>query len=476
MALDPSSLDQGQPSQHISQEVEVVIENYEIIVEHVNKIDPDWKNEKTKRILDAIFHSYIPKIQASISTDNEPREDDPITDDQIHDIEGKIEKLEAKKDGKELPKLDPEPAGHESHESLLVLLLSLAIELDKISVSDPRKDYRQSEVQQSDNQNTRGQKSGDQKPGDQKSEDQKAGGQNWGQLSGFFDYLKQFRFRALETRSNVISLHEGKPKSAYWPGLPFCVMALVPYEDSDRKRFGILVSASADRFQYCLTEQLQNLSLTKRELRLQNIERLCDEDRKNRITSLRKYSKLLTTWKSEQQEESKELEQKQRRVQEEVRAKMNFRKHNDRQKELFQELKMAQKQGDKQKEKVVESLKKEVSAKLAGINEKVNKEQKPLTEQLRKVKKEEPPNTPDPYVPVYLPVVVSTWQPTGEYLPTCLLDCHRFRFIRPLGAEKLETGYNSKNGTAIYPTTSCAEWDGFITWISKINHCKRPSP
>lgn len=84
------------------------------------------------------------------------------------------------------------------------------------------------------------------------------------------------------------------------------------------------------------------------------------------------------------------------------------------------------------------------------------------------VEKEKPVETVDANVPVYLPVIMSTWNPDGTYLATCFLDCLRFRFIRPLGAEKAEPSYKSRSTGPIYPETACAEWDGFVNWIS---HC-----
>lgn len=159
---------------------------------------------------------------------------------------------------------DVEPEVDGDHESPLVLLLSLAIEKGEISVSDPRKDCSP-------------------------LEEQKSGGHDWGVLRGFLDYLRQFEFQTLQTPRN--------PKSSYWPGLPFCIMALVPFEDSHQSKHRISVSATLDRLDYDLTVQLSTCIYVKREKRLQNFEALCNKTGKKQIDSARKYSNEILEWR-----------------------------------------------------------------------------------------------------------------------------------------------------------------------------------
>lgn len=80
---------------------------------------------------------------------------------------------------------------------------------------------------------------------------------------------------------------------------------------------------------------------------------------------------------------------------------------------------------------------------------------------------------PDNRVPVYLPVIISTWNPAGEYLPACGLDRLRFSILRPPEAEKKEQWSRQKafKSTDTMPTAdSCAEWDGFVDFISRPEH------
>lgn len=79
---------------------------------------------------------------------------------------------------------------------------------------------------------------------------------------------------------------------------------------------------------------------------------------------------------------------------------------------------------------------------------------------------------PDSHVPVYFPVISSTWTPAGEYLPACGLDRLRFSILRPPEAEKEEQRARQRpfNFTAMPTEESCAEWDGFIDFMSRPEH------
>ena len=76
---------------------------------------------------------------------------------------------------------------------------------------------------------------------------------------------------------------------------------------------------------------------------------------------------------------------------------------------------------------------------------------------------------PHDIVPIYLPIVGSTWQPNGRYLRSCLLDGIRFAMLRPPAAEKMEQSHGTQKegkNRRILPETSCAEWDAFVNVLS----------
>ena len=395
--------DQAQSSKHECMEIERVIQNYNIIVSRVGIIDPEHKEDKTKRLLNIIFDCYIPKIEGYISSPTEN-----IANEDKTRIENEITKLRAVK-----PKTDTTPGqesqGRESHESPLVLLLSLALEIGEITASDPRENNKQSGLK-----NTKG--------------------QDWGRLSGFLDYVKELNFKSYTKQE--------KQSSKYWPGLPYCVMALVPLGDFYQQKSEILLSASPDKFDYLGTQGLQNLLLEKRAKRLAKLESLCNSNEKNQILSARSYSRKIKAWNDKKAELEETKKQSCERLQ-----RTN--------KELGKEL-----QNQQEKSPALLSRKEAVEVELA-------KKMSAHAEALEKWENESPLEALDANVPVYLPVIMSTWHPDGMYLATCFLDCLRFRFIRPLGAEKGEQTYKSKKTGNIYPETACAEWDGFINWISQ---------
>jgi hypothetical protein len=83
---------------------------------------------------------------------------------------------------------------------------------------------------------------------------------------------------------------------------------------------------------------------------------------------------------------------------------------------------------------------------------------------------------PHEHVPVYLPIVATTWTPVGEYKPACALDSIRFRFLRPPAAEKqeiLSKEIESKN-TRIPTATGCAEWECFLSIMAQQIGGKNP--
>ena len=80
---------------------------------------------------------------------------------------------------------------------------------------------------------------------------------------------------------------------------------------------------------------------------------------------------------------------------------------------------------------------------------------------------------PHASIPFYLPVVTSTWYPNGKYLRACALDSLRFAVLRPPEAQKVEESQRyiaqKKPGKSHIPTeTGCAEWDGFLEMMSRL--------
>jgi hypothetical protein len=85
---------------------------------------------------------------------------------------------------------------------------------------------------------------------------------------------------------------------------------------------------------------------------------------------------------------------------------------------------------------------------------------------------------PHDSVPFYLPIVNSTWNPSGKYLRACPLDSLRFAVLRPPEAEKIEQSPRHSTpkkvgGKLPIPSeSSCAEWDGFLNVMSQPRYTK----
>lgn len=79
------------------------------------------------------------------------------------------------------------------------------------------------------------------------------------------------------------------------------------------------------------------------------------------------------------------------------------------------------------------------------------------------------------HVPVHLPIVVFTWSPNGTYKRACLLDSLRFNVLRPPGAYEIEhlPRHVPQGGGTIPTPTGCAEWHGFIKFMSQKDHRDR---
>ena len=373
-----------------------------------------------RSLLDAI----VLRIEAFLS--------DPqccLSDKERKEIQNQVEDIKHLLSQSLLRSGDNQPQDCEWHQSPFVLSLSLASDVGKYSASDPRKNGKH-------------------------SANLSAIGQNWGQLSGFLDYLSDFKFLKSHITEN------GKTKGSYWPGLPTCVMALVPLETLYRTDSRIMISASLDRFEY--SQDLQTLITDERVQRLTNLETECSEIRKEQIYSVKSYSEEMRT----------EYEARQLRI---TRLEKSL---EDTKKRVGQEKKQAYdavQDAKSEKTKITTPHTEQDLAQLVedkcnekkATDQRTKKEVDDIKEEINALKEQNPPDAGNANVPVYLPVIISTWHPDGTYLPTCFLDCHRFRFIRPLGAEKQESGYKSKKWEGVYPATSCAEWDGFVTWTAQ---------
>lgn len=414
--------DTGQHSQHQSAEIEHAIKNYRIIVEHVNDIDTDKRREMKRRLLVAII-DHVNKLEESLSNTNRH-----ISDENKKRILIEIHELKDLSSRSLL--CDDQSQSYEWDQSPLVLFLSLASDVGKFSTSDPRTNGKQ-------------------------SSDLSATGQDWGQLSDFFAYLRQLKFHKYQTVEN------GKPKGSYWPGLPTCVMALIPLETLYQNDSKIMISASADRFAYNETANLDTLN--KRDQRLANLESECIGFRKKQMESVKWYSEEMKTEYDLRQEKIEKLEKS-----------LKHTKHEGNQAKLeaFEMLKKAKKlqkenTTSQQEEQDLAEAVETAAQKKKAADDKAKEDENGIQKKIKTLEEENPPDASEARVPVYLPVIISTWHPDGTYLPTCFLDCRRFRFIRPLGAEKEESLYKSKKREVVYPATSCAEWDGFVNWTAQ---------
>lgn len=341
-----------------------VIENYTIIVDQANELDPSIESEITKRLQDAIFNCYIPELKKHLNSVRRPG---------LYEIEKAITFLDTKRTNVQHSTDYRSP---KSSDSPLTLLLSLAIEKKKIS------DSRETQ----------------------------SGKHNWGRLGAFPSYLESLSFK----RST------SKKDTEYWPGLPTCVMALIPIW-AHQTEYKISVSASADLFEF--SAGLKEYAYLRRMNRMKHLRRPFDKNTQNRIDSMTNFSK-------------------------------KFRE-NPYSEELWGDSEMLQKNANAKKSDSENPL-----YSLKAHNLKQHKDW-----------------------PAYLPVVVSTWKPDGRYLRACPLDRVRFTFLRPPAAEiaennpqKLSKAQRENKSVdrqliANIPSErSCAEWEGFITWISQQDH------
>ncbi|KAI1109530.1 hypothetical protein F5Y14DRAFT_455966 [Nemania sp. NC0429] len=216
----------------LSNEVEKVIQNYQIIVKKAQDTDPMSASATTRAILNLIFRIYVPCLQEDF---REFREQDPDIATLLDDFE-----VQGKTICDNLGDNFREPLIGGSigpHESPLVLLLTLALEnlgtRPELSINiDLPEDSDTS--------------------------------QNWGRLWCFREYLRNCGFSAMEPNRGT----------KYWPGLPHCIMTSLPLWTADVKKWRTT------------TQKL-------RKARLGNIEERCGASSKAQIRRARDFSRAL---------------------------------------------------------------------------------------------------------------------------------------------------------------------------------------
>ena len=107
--------------------------------------------------------------------------------------------------------------------------------------------------------------------------DEKMGHHKWGRLESFHEYLRGLNFKEIR----------GYKK--YWPGLPGCILSLVPiWTDND-----VVISASNDRFDQI--QKLENDARDSWDEYLNKLLQLCSEKAQNRIKKLKSTSDKFIT-------------------------------------------------------------------------------------------------------------------------------------------------------------------------------------
>ena len=335
-------------------EFDRVLDNYTILVDKARELDPSAECNTGRLLQHIISGCYIPKLQKQMKLLLSPQDQDKF--------QPRLDKLVSKEDKTSQIKYTPG-----SYENPLTLLLSLAIE--KGDIRDDR------ETQSEEN--------------------------NWGRLGNFHGYLKSLEFK----------FSTNKEHTQYWPGLPYCVMALIPIW-CPKEKYKISVSASPDQFPYLPAMNI--FAFNRRKDRMESLRKSCHDKTNKRIDEMIEFSKTLRG-----DHYSEKLWMDSSKLQEDA----NYDKHNNR---LYS--------------------------------------WKPYDLKSHKD------------WPVYLPVVVSTWKPDGQYLRACPLDRVRFITLRPPAAERAETTTRQRkksskesksNDSEIPAETSCAEWMGFLNWISQ---------
>lgn len=217
-------------------EIEVVLENYEIILTQVDKMDPLHDSSITKQLLHTILDVHMPIILKEELEQLKKQLKGNKTCEAIH----KITKMEDR-------------YGKRSHDrsimkpflSPIVLLLKLAEEVKAFSFAQ-REEWKQPD---------------------------------WGRLTSFREYLE-----GLQLRSS-----RGRDKH-YYPGLPSCILSLIPVWTSHEA----VISASNDNFE--ATGNLRAMGHTLRSNQLCTLRERCTSRVQKRIQDLEKASIKFKKW------------------------------------------------------------------------------------------------------------------------------------------------------------------------------------
>lgn len=219
-------------------EIEIVLGNYEIILHKAEKMDPDFSSDYAKQLLNIIFNSYMRALKQEIEA-LKNHIDDEITKRIMDKIIEMNDRNSKRKNVSAAQLLLTKPPST----SPVVLLLKMAVQSNAISFAS----------------------------------NEKMGHHKWGRLKSFHEYLHGLKFK--ETRGH----------KKYWPGLPGCILSLVPiWTDND-----MVISASNDRFDQI--PKLANNARNSRDEYLNKLLQSCSGKARNRIEKLKSTSDQFVT-------------------------------------------------------------------------------------------------------------------------------------------------------------------------------------
>ena len=173
-----------QQRQHSVKEIEIVLDNYTIILGKAGSLYPDYGTARARQLLYTIFKMYMPLIEAELEGFRH-----------LHRVllENVVSKIQDLKD--EYGDRDAGQWTEQEFISPVVLLLKLANERGEISFEQEQND--------------------------------------WGRLGSVRQYLQSLNLKE----------HTGE-EERYWPGMPSCILSIVPVWTSHQT----VISASNDRF------------------------------------------------------------------------------------------------------------------------------------------------------------------------------------------------------------------------------------
>jgi hypothetical protein len=213
-------------------ELVVLVENYEVIIKQSKALNPPLKNENLRQLHHLVFTQYIPHLETQF---NSMPQGFQVCVNRLKQLA--IPNIEA-------------PSTNPQHASPLLLHLYLAMDTSRILLSREREQ----------------------------------GGQKWGRLSAFPEYLCQLKLMQYE------SVKTGR----YWPGLPSCLMTFFPVSATGNN-FKVSLAASLDK-----VESLRRLSShyrTNRYARWTSLKDSCDTNTQQRIEATEIFSKTLSNIK-----------------------------------------------------------------------------------------------------------------------------------------------------------------------------------